>query len=78
MPQHQGDRSLRDQPDGARQACHEARTYGEGRFDKCVSNLSELVEIAKKETGKDAFLLGHSMGSFISQLYIERFHNIKG
>ena len=49
-----------------------------GDFDKCVSNLSELVEIAKKETGKDAFLLGHSMGSFISQLYIERFHNIKG
>ena len=34
--------------------------------------------IAKEETGKDAFLLGHSMGSFISQLYIERFHNIKG
>ena len=49
-----------------------------GDFDKCVSNLSELVEIAKAETGKDAFLLGHSMGSFISQLYIERFHNIKG
>jgi alpha-beta hydrolase superfamily lysophospholipase len=49
-----------------------------GDFDKCVSNLSELVEIAKEETGKDAFLLGHSMGSFISQLYIERFHNIKG
>ena len=49
-----------------------------GDFDKCVSNLSELVEIAKKETRKDAFLLGHSMGSFISQLYIERFHNIKG
>ena len=49
-----------------------------GDFDKCVSNLSELVEIARAETGKDAFLLGHSMGSFISQLYIERFHNIKG
>lgn len=49
-----------------------------GDFDKCVSNLSELVEIAKEETGKDVFLLGHSMGSFISQLYIERFHNIKG
>jgi len=49
-----------------------------GDFDKCVSNLSELVGIAKTETGKDAFLLGHSMGSFISQLYIERFHDIKG
>ena len=49
-----------------------------GDFDKCVSNLSELVEIAKQETSKDVFLLGHSMGSFISQLYIERFHNIKG
>ena len=49
-----------------------------GDFDKCVSNLSELVEIAKQETFRDVFLLGHSMGSFISQLYIERFHNIKG
>ena len=60
---------------------HHARIPGhmeKGDFDKCVSNLSELVEIAKKETARDVFLLGHSMGSFISQLYIERFHNIKG
>ena len=49
-----------------------------GDYDKCVSNLSELVEIARNDTARDVFLLGHSMGSFISQLYIERFHNIKG
>ncbi|MBO5995139.1 MAG: alpha/beta hydrolase [Firmicutes bacterium] len=49
-----------------------------GDYDKCVSNLSELVEIAKKDTGKDVFLLGHSMGSFIAQIFIERYHNIKG
>lgn len=49
-----------------------------GDFDKCVSNLSELVRIAGEETGKDVFLLGHSMGSFIAQLYIERYGGIKG
>lgn len=50
----------------------------EGGFDKCVSNLNDLVEFVKKETKKEAFLLGHSMGSFLSQLYVERYHNIKG
>jgi len=51
---------------------------GKGEFDQCVTNLSELVDLVKKETNKDCFLLGHSMGSFLSQLYIERYHNIKG
>ncbi len=49
-----------------------------GDFDKCVSNLSELVALAGRETGKPVFLLGHSMGSFLAQLYIERFGGIKG
>ena len=49
-----------------------------GDFDKCVSNLSELVALAGEETGKPVFLLGHSMGSFLAQLYIERFGGIKG
>lgn len=49
-----------------------------GDFDKCVSNLHELVELAGRETGKPVFLLGHSMGSFLAQLYIERFGGIKG
>lgn len=60
---------------------HHAKLPGhmeKGDFDKCVSNLAELVQIAKNDTWKDAFLLGHSMGSFIAQLFIERFHNIKG
>ena len=49
-----------------------------GDFDLCVDNLNELVELAKKETNLPVFLLGHSMGSFLSQLYIERYHNIQG
>jgi len=49
-----------------------------GEFDECVSNLNELIYLVNKETNKDVFLLGHSMGSFIAQLYIERYHNIKG
>ena len=49
-----------------------------GDFDQCVDNLNELVELAKKETSLPVFLLGHSMGSFISQLYVERYHNLQG
>jgi len=51
---------------------------GTGDFSQCVTNLSELVDLVKKETKKECFLLGHSMGSFLSQLYVERYHNIKG
>lgn len=49
-----------------------------GDIDKCVTHVSQLVEIAKQECQCKVFLLGHSMGSFISQLYITRYHNIDG
>ena len=50
---------------------------GENEFDRCISNLNELIEIASLNQ-KPTFLLGHSMGSFMSQLYITRYTNIKG
>ena len=49
---------------------------GKGDFDKCISNLNELVEIARKETNVPVILFGHSMGSFMSQLYVTRYHNL--
>ena len=45
---------------------------GEGDFDRCVDNLHELVQLAAAETKKSVILLGHSMGSFLSQLYAAR------
>lgn len=49
-----------------------------GEFDRCVENIDELVALAKKKTDK-VLLIGHSMGSFLSQLYIERHgENIDG
>ncbi len=52
---------------------------GEGDFDKCISNLNELVELAKRENEKvPVILLGHSMGSMMCQHYITRYRNIDG
>ena len=51
---------------------------GEGEFDLCISNMKELVDLAKKECGCKVFLLGHSMGSFMSQIYVTRYHNLDG
>lgn len=51
---------------------------GEGDFDRCVDNLHELVQLAAGETGAPVFLLGHSMGSFLSQLYVTRYHDLAG
>lgn len=51
----------------------------EGDFDKCISNLNELVELVKQENdGLPVILLGHSMGSMMSQHYITRYRNIDG
>lgn len=49
---------------------------GEGDFDRCISNLHELVRFARQETGKPVVLLGHSMGSFMSQLYVTRYDDL--
>lgn len=51
---------------------------GEGDFDRCVDNLHELVQLATAETGAPVILLGHSMGSFLSQLYVTRFQDLAG
>lgn len=45
-----------------------------GEFDQCVTNIYELIENVKED--KKVILLGHSMGSFISQLFVTRYHNI--
>lgn len=50
---------------------------GEGEFDRCISNINELVELVKVNE-LPTFLLGHSMGSFMSQLYITRYNNLNG
>ena len=49
---------------------------GKGDFDRCISNLHELVSLARRETGKPVVLLGHSMGSFMSQLYVTRYDDL--
>ena len=44
---------------------------GEDGFNKMVENMKELNEIIKKENSNlPIFLLGHSMGSFLTQRYI--------
>jgi len=44
---------------------------GEDGFNAMVENMHELYEIVKKENkGLPIFLLGHSMGSFLTQNYI--------
>lgn len=51
---------------------------GAGDFDRCVDNLHELVQLAAAETEAPVILLGHSMGSFLSQLYVTRYHDLTG
>ena len=51
---------------------------GEGDFDRCVEHIHALVQLAKAETGVPVILLGHSMGSFLSQLYVTRYHDLAG
>lgn len=44
---------------------------GENGFDAMVDNMHQLTEIIEKENPKlPIFLLGHSMGSFLTQRYI--------
>ena len=50
---------------------------GKGDFDKCISNIAELVDLVKVNA-LPTVLLGHSMGSFMAQLYVTRYNNIEG
>ena len=50
-------------PDAAR-----LNHMGPGDFDRCVEHMHLLVQLAAAETGAPVILLGHSMGSFLSQL----------
>lgn len=49
---------------------------GEGDFGRCIDNIHGLVTLAKEETSLPVILLGHSMGSFMSQLYVTKYHDI--
>ena len=49
-----------------------------GGFDRCISNLNYLVKLARAESRAPVVLLGHSMGSFMAQHYITRYHNLEG
>lgn len=51
---------------------------GAGEFDRCISNLHELVQLVRTQTTAPVILLGHSMGSFMSQLYITRYQDLDG
>ncbi|SKA81469.1 Lysophospholipase, alpha-beta hydrolase superfamily [Caloramator quimbayensis] len=53
---------------------------GEDGFNWMVKDLDELNEIIKRENPNlPVFLFGHSMGSLISQSYIEKYgHKLKG
>jgi alpha-beta hydrolase superfamily lysophospholipase len=51
---------------------------GKGDFDRCVDHLHELVQLAAGETNAPVILLGHSMGSFLSQLYVTRYQDLAG
>ncbi len=48
----------------------------ENGWNKVVSDMADLSEIAKKENpDKPFFIFGHSMGSFLSQRYIMLYAN---
>lgn len=51
---------------------------GPGDFDRCVEHMHLLVQLAAAETGVPVILLGHSMGSFLSQLYAARYQDLAG
>ena len=41
-------------------------------FDQCVDNIHELIK-SIQESNAPIYLLGHSMGSYMSQYYIEKY-----
>src|SRR4030042_3255467 len=47
---------------------------GPGGWESMVKDLKQLTDIIKKENpGLPVFLLGHSMGSFLAQEYIQQY-----
>src|SRR5215469_3349270 len=45
--------------------------FGEGGFDLLVADMFRLSRIAREDSpGRPFILMGHSMGSFASQLYV--------
>ncbi len=53
---------------------------GPGGWESMVKDMKQLTDIIKKENpGLPVFLLGHSMGSFLSQAYIQQWgSDLKG
>ncbi len=49
---------------------------GKGDFDRCITNIHELVQLVRQKNNVPVILLGHSMGSFMSQLYITRYDDL--
>jgi alpha-beta hydrolase superfamily lysophospholipase len=50
---------------------HGLGSFGPGGFQRVVDDMAEVSELARREQpGAPLVLLGHSMGSFASQLYI--------
>lgn len=54
--------------------------WNKGDFDKNVDNINQLISFVKKENPNlKVFLLGHSMGSFLTRRYLIRYgDNIDG
>ncbi len=51
--------------------------WKEDGFNTCVDNLNTLVQHAKKDNPeKKVILFGHSMGSFISLAYIQKYSDV--
>jgi alpha-beta hydrolase superfamily lysophospholipase len=56
---------------GASAGAHGLGDFGPGGFQSLVDDMAALTRLAKRETpGVPLALLGHSMGSFASQLYL--------
>jgi alpha-beta hydrolase superfamily lysophospholipase len=60
---------------GASAGAHGLGDFGPGGFQSLVDDMAVLTGVAKRETpGRPLILLGHSMGSWASQLYLLEHH----
>lgn len=46
--------------------------WDENSFKQCVKNLHTIMQ-QLRATGKPSYLIGHSMGSFVAQYYLEKY-----